>query len=86
MMKNLEHYILAGLYLSALLMLEFLWVRWGNPQTYETFTAEITESVRVIRKRSVILNLTLWVLSLCVIGMLLISSIAPPNFRLFGLR
>jgi hypothetical protein len=86
MMKNLEHYIIGGLYISALLMLEFLWVRWGDPENYAMFTKEITESVKVIRKRSVIMNLTLWVLSLCIIGMVLIALLAPPNVRLFGPR
>jgi hypothetical protein len=81
MFKNLDRYIFIGLAISALLMFEMLWVRWMVPEAYGSFSREITETAKVLRKRTFILNVALWVSVLCVLGMSIIVLNVPPSFK-----
>jgi hypothetical protein len=65
---------LCSLVLSSVLLLAMFWVHWCSIPHYRSFSDETDQTIRIIRKRSVMLNVAIMLSVGCLIGMAVLIS------------
>jgi len=66
----LQYIVLLDLCVSSILMLELFVARWNDPAVYGTYEAELLHSVRALRDRSMVVNFSIFLSAICVVGLL----------------
>lgn len=69
-LEYLSYPIIAGLFLSSILLLELFWVHWGKKSEYENFKAEVITGLVMARDRSTILDMSIILSIGCIFGLL----------------
>lgn len=84
LLTKLHGVIIAGLFISSILLLELFWVHWGKTEDYSSFRNEVRHATEMVRDRSIVLDTSI-ILSVACLATLMFALLADPILWSFGL-
>lgn len=84
-LEYLAYPIIAGLFVSSILLLELFWVHWGKESEYKDFKEEVVTGLVMARDRSAILDMSITLSIACIFGLLLGVIGLPAARWIYGL-
>jgi hypothetical protein len=85
LLEYLSYPIIAGLFISSILLLELFWVHWGKEGEYKNFEEEAVTALVMARDRSLILDMSIILSIACIFGLLLGVVGLPVARWIYGL-